>query len=152
MGVRHGQVLLAGLAFMTVLTWVSPAAADESPDADYFKNGAQVSSTDGACSDGNNASNTHVRVCFKEYGDKLYVYDAEPDGRSAYGEFDEHYTTFAGGDYKACRNRHGYGTWAVCDYSIAENTRVKFFGYTRDNEGTVNIVRNPTSFVKDWNG
>lgn len=133
------------------VAFAAPAAADEYPDPDYVKIGTRVSGPNGSCADGKKASNDHVVVCFKEYGDKLYVKDAKKDGRSAYGEFDEHYTTFNGGDYKSCRNPYGVGTWAVCDYAIAENTRVKFFGYTRDNEGAGNIVRDATSFVFDWN-
>ena len=145
---------LAGVAAVTAITAVAaPAAsADESADPDYVKTGTRVSGPANACSDGSNARNGHVKVCFAEVGDKLYVYDADRDGRSAYGEFDEHFTAFAGGDYKACRNPYGEGTWAVCSYSILPNTRVKFFGYTRDNKGVINLVRDYTTFVYDRNG
>lgn len=146
---RTGLSVAAGMTLLALLPGV--AAADETPDPGYYKNGTLVADSANACLDGNNVGNGHVVVCFASSGDKLYVRDVSKDGRSAYGEFDEHYTSFSGGDYKTCRNPHGYNTWAVCDYTILANTRVKFFGYTRDNEGTFSVTRDVTAFVTDWN-
>lgn len=56
-----------------------------------------------------------VISCFEQDGDDFWVYDNEPDGRSAvvlwrtsYGRADE------------CRNSHGYGKWHECTYDMAE--------------------------------
>lgn len=95
------------------------------------KTGTKVSGPDGACGDNDNASNTNVTVCFKAYGDKLYVKDGEADGRSAYGQFDSDYVYWNGGDTKACRNPYGAGTWVVCDYAIVEGTSVSSAGSRR---------------------
>lgn len=128
---------LAGLAMLCVTAAPAHAIGDS-----QVKTGTKVSGPDGACGDDDNASNTNVTVCFKAYGDKLYVKDGEADGRSAYGQFDSDYVYWNGGDTKACRNPYGAGTWVVCDYAIVEGTSVKFRGFTQDNEGTINLERN----------
>lgn len=114
----------------------SPAAAD-------IRVGTRVSGPDGACAN-TSASNSHVTVCFAAYGDYLYVKDGDNDGRSAYGYF-----TWPG-DRDDCRNPYGVGTWVRCNYDLPENMRISYKGYTRDNEGAINIVRNVTPEANEY--
>lgn len=140
--------LLAASAAALALVGTQATAAQALPQ--QIKIGTRVSGPDGACADGDNAANDHVRVCFKAHGDKLYVQDRAQDGRSAFGWFNAAETAFAGGDTAACRNPYGKGTWVVCDYSILEHTRVKFMAFTHDMDGGVGD--NPAAFSKDETG
>ena len=90
---------------------------------------------------GNNAENDSVKVCFHPDGEWLYVQDKDADGRSAYGQIsnrDRH-----------CRNPCGKGAWVRCNYSFTDGHTVAFRGYTRDNEGAINIMRNETPYTAD---
>jgi hypothetical protein len=62
-------------------------------------------------------------TCFKASGDVFYVYDADADGLSAAGVWEEYYL-LNGNSYLArqgvCKNNHGHGTWAKCDKDLNE--------------------------------
>lgn len=84
------------------------------------------------CDGGEESNNTYVHVCFKRYGDKLYVRDDESNGRSAVGEID---FEDAGTWYTyTCRNQysHDSGIWVYCRFPDAdENTLVFYRGFDR---------------------
>ena len=132
---RHRRVTLS-LIVAALAVGVAPATAS----ADEIVIGEKVGSAGDAC-DGNNAANGHVKVCFQPDGEWLYVRDAAADGRSAYG--------LVWGRDRVCRNPHGEGTWARCNYSFREGNSVKFKGYTRDNEGAINLFRDHTAWTLD---
>lgn len=141
---RFRRTVTATLAALVATGLMAIGAPTTAVAADDVKIGTRVAGPNGACADGQNANNSHVRVCFKAYGEKLYVKDKAQDGRSAYGRYEYPY------NLKTCRNRSGNGTWVVCDYSIPEGRQVKFRGYTRDNEGTFNWIRDRTSWAYDF--
>jgi hypothetical protein len=65
-------------------------------------------------------SNGHgAQACFAPYGDKIYVKDTKSDGYSAVGWFRTDYGRSSG-----CRNSHGAGTWAVCNFNMREGHKV----------------------------
>ncbi|MEO6500909.1 MAG: hypothetical protein ABIQ09_03255 [Jatrophihabitantaceae bacterium] len=117
----------------SVVAPVAPAQAAES-----FQVGTLVSGPDGACTK-YMAANTHVKVCFAAYGEKLYVQDRAADGRSAIGEL-----TFS---TVGCRNKYGSGTWVRCDYNIPEGWHTTMIGSTRDFEGIINRTFDVTGEV-----
>jgi hypothetical protein len=127
---KHRHVLLSLIA-AALEAGVAPATAS----ADEIVIGEEVHSPLDACL-GNNAENDNVKVCFREDGEWIYVRDKKADGRSAYGEID--------GRDRVCRNPYGQGAWARCNYSFREGSRVTFRGFTRDNEGRINLKRNET--------
>lgn len=72
------------------------------------------------CDYGDNATAVAKRV-----GDYLYVRDDCADGRSAVAKV----TIISGsntGDAYVCRNSHGNGTWARCDFNWPENVGMSF--------------------------
>lgn len=124
--------LAIGLVTAAASLGVAPAAS-----AEEIVIGKKVKGPAGACQ-GNHVENDNVKVCFHPDGEWLYVKDVAKDGRSAYGQIasrDRH-----------CRNPYGRGTWVKCNYSFREGTPVSFRGYTRDNEGRVNLMRNETPY------
>jgi len=128
-GIAGTVVLLAGIG-------ATPAYAADG------RAGTKVSDPNGACAD-NSVGNTHVQVCYLDYGDKLYVKDKEADGRSAYG-----YITWP--DKEPCRNSYGAGTWVMCNYDIPEDMRILYKGYTQDNEGYFNPWHDEMAETSEW--
>lgn len=126
-------------AALTALVLTTLAAA---PASAADRTGTRVSGPSGACSNAQ-ASNTNVTVCYQAAGDYLYVKDGEADGRSAYGYFH----TFS---RDHCRNPYGAGTWVRCNYDLPEDFRIIYQGYTKDNEGAINIKRNFTNEANEW--
>lgn len=126
------RTLLAATAALAIV----PAGAS----AEEIEIGQKVPGPGSACK-GNNAVNDSVKVCFQPGGEWLYVKDKDADGRSAFGEI-------ANRD-RRCRNPYGKGTWVRCNYSYPDGHTVTFRGYTRDNEGAINIMRNETRYTSD---
>ena len=128
------------LSLSLIVAALAVGAAPATASADIIVAGEKVSGPGSAC-DGNNASNEHVKVCFQPDGEWLYVRDSAADGRSAFGQIS--------GRDRVCRNSHGSGTWARCNYSFREGSAVTFRGYTRDGEGIVNWMRDETAWNMD---
>lgn len=99
--------LLALLLPFTVFGGASPAAADDAH----------------GCDPGHNSENARVLVCFKSYGDRLYVKDKMADGLRATG------VIIFGGSQHYCQNANGAGTWVSCGYSeLGEGQVLPFYG------------------------
>ncbi|PTL54864.1 hypothetical protein [Paraconexibacter algicola] len=137
-GLSEDELVRCTTALLTTLAVglvpVSVASAEE------VQIGQKVKGPGKTCA-GNVAENDNVKVCFRRDGEYLYVQDKAADGRSAYGQLadrDRH-----------CRNPYGKGTWVRCDYSYREGSTVAFRGYTRDNEGSINIMRNETRYTSE---
>ena len=125
---RH---VLLSLIVAALATGVAPATAS----AEEIVIGEKVTGPGYACRR-QQRENDNVKVCFQPDGEWIYVRDMKTDGRSAYGEVE--------GRDRVCRNPHGQGAWARCNYSFREGSRVAFRGFTRDNEGRINLKRNET--------
>jgi hypothetical protein len=128
--------LSRALVLAVLMAGATPAAAF----AEEIVTGEKVKGPGTAC-EGNNASNDHVKVCFQPDGEWIYVRDQDSDGRSAYGQ--------VFGRDRHCRNPHGNGTWARCNYSFREGSGVTFRGYTKDNGGWPNPKRDETFYTTD---
>lgn len=87
------------------------------------------------CNGGEASNNSYVHVCFKRYGDVIFVRDDEANGRSAVGAI-QFYD--AGSWYtRGCRHTHSHasGIWAYCKFSRThEHTTAYYWGY--DQKGT----------------
>jgi len=129
---RH---ITLSLVLAALVVGVAPATASAE-----IVIGDRVGSPGDAC-DGNNAENDNVKVCFQQDGEWLFVKDVAADGRSAYGEIENR--------DRICRNLYGQGTWVRCNYSFREGSAVTFRGYTKDNEGSANLIRNLTTWTAD---
>ncbi|MFJ6198198.1 hypothetical protein [Micromonospora sp. NPDC092111] len=73
---------------------------------------------------------THYTVvCIKYAGDIVYVWDGSSDGNSAMGSV----STPDAGDVSGrwCRNLHGAGTWAKCNFDWVEDTKKWVYGGVR---------------------
>jgi hypothetical protein len=81
MNVRKGAVAVAAAAMVVVGGYSVPAHASTG-----VRTGVRVADANGSCGAGKVAENGHVKVCFGSTADKLYVYDKDKDGRSAYGD------------------------------------------------------------------
>ncbi|GAA3573214.1 hypothetical protein [Kribbella ginsengisoli] len=66
--------------------------------------------------DNNDGSHPNAAVCIKRDADVVFVRDTNSDGRSALGQIG-----FAVNNIYVCRNAHGFGTWARCDFQWPEN-------------------------------
>jgi hypothetical protein len=66
--------------------------------------------------DNNDGSHPNAAVCIKRDGDVVFVRDTDSDGRSALGQIG-----FTVANIYVCRNAHGAGTWARCDFQWPEN-------------------------------
>lgn len=62
---------------------------------------------------------TVSRVCVDPSGDYVYVYDGYADGYAALGQVEAN----SGVDVRLCRNGHGTGTWARCNFDWSEGAR-----------------------------
>jgi hypothetical protein len=62
-----------------------------------------------------------ARVCYQERGDKLWVKDTRKDGNSAVGKWEVRIDRRRG----YCRNRHGVGSWGVCNEQFHEGIAIE---------------------------
>ncbi|GAA3254328.1 hypothetical protein ACFO1B_51335 [Dactylosporangium siamense] len=75
---------------------------------------------------------TGVNVCFKPYGDELYVRDLRADGYAAVLEWNMP----ENGRRGSCVNNLGSGTWGLCNKDFPEFTRI-YFNAARYNRGNL---------------
>ncbi|MFE9203449.1 hypothetical protein [Micromonospora sp. NPDC006431] len=66
-------------------------------------------------------------VCVVEHGDIVYVRDGRVDGHSGLARID----AGAGVAWRYCRNPHGGGTWAKCNFDWAEDYVTNVYGGVR---------------------
>jgi hypothetical protein len=131
------------LQLSLVVAALALGAAPATASAEEIVIGERVSGPGDACHGGNNASNSHVTVCFQPYGEWLYVKDGDDDHRSAFGEIENR--------DRVCRNKNGQGTWVRCNYSFGEGDIVVFRGWTRDAPGDpwAGLTLNRTGWTAD---
>lgn len=96
--------LFAGVAAVS-LVGVGSASATPADPADVAP---MVSSCLQQASTGNSA-------CFEDVGDRFDVYDGSADGKSAVAYW---WTDYGRSGF--CYNSNGAGTWATCNYDMAE--------------------------------
>jgi hypothetical protein len=115
--------VLAVVAAVTVVLSMAAAPAYAAVPDEEIDNGDL--STSGPPSGLPCAQTTGSRVCFQADGDYWWVRDTVADGSYAdvYWEAGQDSTNYRRGE---CRNRHGYGTWAVCNKNYVEG-RIIFF-------------------------
>ncbi|MFG3691733.1 hypothetical protein [Micromonospora sp. NPDC047740] len=78
-------------------------------------------------------------VCIKFAGDIVYVYDGSTDGNSAMGAVA---TPDAGSvSVRYCRNPHGSGTWAKCNFDWVEDTTKIVYGGVRIDSDSESMTR-----------
>lgn len=101
--------------------------------------GAASAAVDHGCNGpyDNRTYNDQLEVCFQPNGDTFWVHDKASDGRSAYAEWTNPRT----GESGTCRNSMGAGTWGACGYDFRETDVIVYAGFTKDNEGNMNIIR-----------
>ncbi len=136
---RAAAVALAiGAAVFSVQ---SPSMADDS----YFtwcgssnvscQTGVQVSGPSGqdTCL---TDPNRNTRVCVNYAGDIVYVRDGSEDTHSAMALI----TASAGVADRWCRNPHGVGSWARCNFDWSETANKNVYGGVRINAGDARIT------------
>jgi hypothetical protein len=72
--------------------------------------------TDFCLGDDNGNTHPNAAVCIKRDTDVVFVRDTDSDGRSALGQIG-----FSAANIYVCRNAHGFGTWARCDFGWPES-------------------------------
>ncbi|MEU5721007.1 hypothetical protein ABZ783_04170 [Micromonospora sp. NPDC047738] len=78
-----------------------------------------------------------TQVCIKFDGDIVYVKDGKSDGHSAMGWIG---TPYAGSlSERFCRNPHGAGTWAKCNFDWVEDTTKDVMGGIRKDSSTMDL-------------
>lgn len=75
-------------------------------------------------------------ACFQPYGDKVWVKDTTANGMSAAAYWETSY-----GRAGVCLNRHGKGTWVVCNYNMKEHRKITFWSVDVDL---------PTNSYRNW--
>ncbi|WP_435124440.1 hypothetical protein [Micromonospora tulbaghiae] len=115
---------LFALAMTAVAVFAAPTPSLASGDL-YFvgcegsyascQTGVRVSLAEGVCT-GASASYGATIVCVDYNGDYVYVKDNDADGRSAMARIDSE----RGVAYRYCRNTHGAGSWARCNFDWSE--------------------------------
>lgn len=130
LGTRAALVALAvGTAVFAVQ---SPSMADDtyftfcSTSAVSCQTGVEVSGPSGhdACV---TATATNTRVCIDYAADVVFVTDGRADGNSGLAMV----RATAGVAERWCRNPHGNGTWARCDFDWSETAGKTVFGGIR---------------------
>ncbi|MEV0730993.1 hypothetical protein [Polymorphospora sp. NPDC050346] len=66
-----------------------------------------------------------TRICIDYDGDYVFVYDGEADGGSGLAEI---YSSSGSYDFRYCRNAHGAGTWARCNFDWPEDATKRVYG------------------------
>lgn len=69
-----------------------------------------------------------TKICIDTYGDKVWVYDGKSDGNSALGWI---VSSSGSVTQRYCRNPHGQGTWARCNFDWVENVNKQVSGGVR---------------------
>lgn len=141
-------VLLAATS-LTLLAMPSAAMADENYyyDCGYDSVACQTGVTnvlvEGECMTAD-AAHHKTSVCVDYSGDYVYVYDGQSDGYAAMAEV---YTTRGTINTRLCRNNHGYGTWARCNFDWVEDaTHFADAGYKVDRNEIV------MQYLWQWTG
>lgn len=137
--------VLAGLAALGSMAAPTTAAATEVVGT---KVSAPADLSEFGCDGDHTVANSHVKVCFKPSGDKVYVKDGSADGRSGMAELN----VMSTGRNTVCRNKHGAGSWAYCDFNFIEHRAVSFRGYTLDHEGLINVEHDHTAWTTECSG
>ncbi|WP_027935397.1 hypothetical protein [Amycolatopsis thermoflava] len=128
--VRAGLVATAAIAGV-----VAAAPAAGAAGADYMEicQSAKVSCQNGAKVSGpgsydrcgtTTAAASYTQVCVEYDGDVVYVKDGSADGSSSFGKV----SSTSGTAYRFCRNPHGAGTWAKCDFDWSEAADKQVYG------------------------
>ncbi|MFG3689315.1 hypothetical protein [Micromonospora sp. NPDC047740] len=86
------------------------------------------------------ADRHYTRVCIQFTGDKVYVFDGASDGHSALGNV---FTGAGSVNDRYCRNPHGAGTWAECNFDWVEDSAKHVYGGYRIDS---------TDYRLDWLG
>lgn len=119
----------------------SPSMADDS----YF---TWCSSSDISCQTGAKVSgpsgqdrcitdpNRNTRICINYNGDIMFVRDGNGDGHSAMGLA----IASSGVSERWCRNPHGNGTWAKCNFNWVETAQKDIYGGVRINSGDARVT------------
>jgi hypothetical protein len=71
----------------------------------------------------------YTTVCINYQGDYVYVYDGDSDSHSAIGAVSTPDAGSVSGRW--CRNTHGYGSWARCNFDWVEDTTHFVYGGIR---------------------
>ncbi|MFG2099851.1 hypothetical protein ACGFJ5_04550 [Micromonospora echinaurantiaca] len=121
--VKRGAVLLAA-AMVAVFALPSAAMAEDNYyktcEYDYAscQTGVKVGLPQGQCMT-TSLAYAYTQICIDYNGDYVYVRDGKADGYAAIG----YVNSTNGVDSRYCRNNHGYGTWARCNFDWAEAGR-----------------------------
>ncbi|MEU5874108.1 hypothetical protein AB0A73_21450 [Glycomyces sp. NPDC047369] len=114
-------VVVAACVLVVVFGLQSPSMADEdyyfecSKDWSVCQTGVKVAGPQGVCMTAIDTQNT--QVCVDYDGDYVYVRDGQADGYAAQAGIDYTSTVL----HRHCRNNHGYGTWARCNFDWNES-------------------------------
>ncbi|WP_460807511.1 hypothetical protein [Micromonospora zhanjiangensis] len=109
-----------------VVVFAAPTPASAAEDWYYLcgvypcQTGVEVGAAEGVCMTGP----ASTRVCVKYDGDYVYVLDGKADGNAAMGIIDSE----KGIGRRYCRNPHGNGTWARCNFDWSESGKKSVFG------------------------
>lgn len=133
---RAALKALAAMALAAGAVVALPSAASAEADfymycdrSDYHcQNGDRTGSgfsSDRCATAGSAVGST--RVCVEHNGDRVYVRDGKSDGDSAIAVIEHVYL----GTTRICRNAHGYGTWAACNFDWAESRSANVYGGKR---------------------
>jgi hypothetical protein len=127
------RVAVVAFAIGTVVFGLqSPSMADDG----YF---TWCSSSDISCQTGVEVSgptgedncttdpNFNTRICVNYTGDIVFVRDGDADGNSAMGMV----RASSGVAERWCRNAHGNGTWAKCNFDWSESAAKDVYGGVR---------------------
>jgi hypothetical protein len=131
----RGAVLALATAAVAVFAVPSAAQAED----DYYKDcgytnvscqtGVEVGGPQGACMTASPAHH-YTRVCIDYDGDYVYVWDGLEDTLAAMAFIRTDQGDVIG---RHCRNNHGAGTWARCDFDWVEGAeKIVFAGYKED--------------------
>jgi hypothetical protein len=84
-----------------------------------------------------------VLACFRQKGDRIFVRDGDADGYRAGAVFQVR----PNGRTGVCDNRHGAGTWSMCNLNLVERRRIRIAGAacseSSDNGGPDQACVNP---------
>ncbi|SCL44543.1 hypothetical protein GA0070606_0339 [Micromonospora citrea] len=138
---RRGQAAALALVATAVAVFVAPKPSMAGGDP-YFvgcesssascQTGVKVAGPVGVCMT-ESATYASTSVCLDYNGDHVYVRDGSADGRSAMARIDSE----RGLAYRYCRNTHGHGSWARCNFDWSEAGRKTVNAGYRQNYATM---------------
>ena len=82
-------------------------------------------------------SSTRTRVCVKYVGDIVWVKDDAADGNSALARLNGDQGSI---HQRFCRNPHGAGSWARCNFDWAENSLLDVYGGVRNSQSSYTVT------------